>query len=1212
MTLIRELLARDLSKKIEEIVKVDQVDEDSVYTEITEYIVTDRISDQYRGLLKAMAEAPAEPHEGIGVWISGFFGSGKSSFAKNLGYALQNPMVKGRPAAELFKAQFTDRRVGELLDSINTRIPSEAVMFDVSVDRAVRKATERIAEIMYTVLLRELDYAEDYDVAELEIELEKEGKLSEFQQRCVDMFGIEWRKVRTGAQKISRASAVLSAMDARVYPSADSWARSIGAKAADITVGKVVSRTFELCARRRPGKALVFVIDEVGQYVARSADKIEDLRAVVEQFGKESKNRVKAKQAIAPVWIVVTSQEKLDEVVSAIDSRRVEVAKLQDRFKHHVDLAPADIREVATRRVLAKKAEALPLLRRLFADNQGQLNAACRLERTTRKSEVVLDDFVQFYPYLPHYVELSIDIMSGIRLQPGAPRHLGGSNRTIIKQAYEMLVSERTHLAAQPVGALVTLDKVFELVEGNLSTEKQKDLSDIAQRFKDDPVDKGWALRTAKAVCLLEFVRDLPRTPVNIAAMLVAAVDKPAPVPEVQAALERLRTAQFVRETEEGFKLQTAQEKNWDTERRTFLEPKPKDRNEITREILGGVFTDPKLRTYHLENRSFKVGISVDGVRVGDEGHIPLSILVGEDSAESARKLNTAYADSRHPSHQNELFWLMAMTPEIDDLVADLYASRQMVTKYEQLRAQNRITNEEGFSLASEKNQAMQTQSRLQEKVKVALQDGSGMFRGVSKDGSSLGQTFPDSFKKFLDWAVPDLYPKLHLGAVPLKGTEAEEVLKAANLNSLPQLFYAGPQGLNLIVREGTKFLPNPNSEIAKEVADFLRREHSYGNKVTGRVLEDHFSGIGFGWDLDVLRVVLAVLLRAGAIEVTHQGRRFRSHQDPQCRVPFANTVAFRAASFAPRETVDLKTLTTAVENFEALTGGEVDVEEAAIATALKKLADDETKLLLPVEATARANGLPVLTALQEYKSTLETVQNADSDDCVRILAGEGKSLRESRDRVRQIRDVLTESNLHKLANARRAWDQIWPVLSPRPEGSEIAPIAEQLRALLESKTFYGSLAEVSRLASEIVRPYRKLYENTHDDRSAVFTAAIEDIKGRKEWTTITDEMKSSVLSSLLARGDALDLPDAEPICRNCKATIAQMESDIAALNELKGRVLVRLQELTAPEQRVERVRLAEFFSAALDSEASIDEAIRRLSDYLHKLIAEGARILLE
>ena len=107
--------------------------------------------------------------------------------------------------------------------------------------------------------------------------------------------------------------------------------------------------------RRRPGKALVFIIDEVGQHVARSGDKIEDLRAIVEEFGKVGKNLLKARKISAPCWIVVTSQEKLDEVVAAIDSKRVELAKLQDRFRHRVDLAPSDIREVATKRVLAKK-----------------------------------------------------------------------------------------------------------------------------------------------------------------------------------------------------------------------------------------------------------------------------------------------------------------------------------------------------------------------------------------------------------------------------------------------------------------------------------------------------------------------------------------------------------------------------------------------------------------------------------------------------------------------------------------------------------------------------------------------------------------------------------------------------------------------------------------------------------------------------------------
>ena len=94
-------------------------------------------------------------------------------------------------------------------------------------------------------------------------------------------------------------------------------------------------------------------------------------------------------------------------MVAAIDSKRVDLAKLQDRFRYRVDLAPSDIREVATRRVLAKKPGAIPILTKLYNDHQGQLNAALRLERTTRKTEITGDDFVNFYPYPPHYLDLT-------------------------------------------------------------------------------------------------------------------------------------------------------------------------------------------------------------------------------------------------------------------------------------------------------------------------------------------------------------------------------------------------------------------------------------------------------------------------------------------------------------------------------------------------------------------------------------------------------------------------------------------------------------------------------------------------------------------------------------------------------------------------------------------------------------------------------------
>jgi hypothetical protein len=113
--------------------------------------------DQYRDLLQAINSARTEPTEGIGVWISGFFGSGKSSFAKNLGYVLSNEEVLGQRASDLFKAQLNDPELSDLIDLVNQTIPTKVVMFDVQKDRAGQSGPD-ISPFVYRVLLRHLDW----------------------------------------------------------------------------------------------------------------------------------------------------------------------------------------------------------------------------------------------------------------------------------------------------------------------------------------------------------------------------------------------------------------------------------------------------------------------------------------------------------------------------------------------------------------------------------------------------------------------------------------------------------------------------------------------------------------------------------------------------------------------------------------------------------------------------------------------------------------------------------------------------------------------------------------------------------------------------------------------------------------------------------------------------------------------------------------------
>lgn len=1241
MNRIRDLLSRDLSRPIEEVIKVGQQDEATVYNEIREYVATERIKRQYLEVLGAIADAPGDPTEGVGVWISGFFGSGKSSFAKNLGYVLANQPLQGEKASDLFIRQLEEQAPGDKLVAqirdriayINARFDAKVIMFDVQVDRAVRRATEPIAEIMYTVLLRELDYAEDYDIADLEIELEGEGRLADFARACAQLYengtdivpvpvtvpGISeaeyavWRRVRKGAQRIQRASAALHQIDPATYPSPDSWAASLQSKEGDITIRTLVDRTFSLTARRRPGHTAVYIIDEVGQYVARSAEKIENLRAVTEHFGQEGKNRVLAGQVAAPVWVIVTSQEKLDEVVAAIDDKRVDIAKLQDRFKTHIDMAPADIREVATRRVLAKLPSAEALLAALFKQNGAMLKTHTRLERTSRLSDVAEAEFVQFYPYLPHFIDISIDIVSGIRLQAGGPRHIGGSNRTIIKQAYEMLVNERTRLADAPVGTLVSLDRIFELVEGNLPSEKRKDITTIMEQWPDDP----WPARTVKAVTMLEYVRDLPRTEFNLAALLYDRLGGESPLNEVARAVKLLAAAQFIHQTEYGWKLLTAQEKSWWAERNAFS-PNPREQHDILEERLKAIFSAATLTSYKYKQHTFRVSVTWEKRTItSGEAQIVLDLRLAEGSEAFTSVGDLARGDSR--VNDKAVFWVASLTTEIDELVRQVYRSRQMVGKYNQLRAQGKISKEESNSLATEKNQALQYEDQVKERLEAALAHGRGYFKGVAKDGGSLGKHLPEILRSLFDYAVPDLYPKLDIGARPLKGSEAQDILKAANLTGLSNVFYGPPDGLDLVVKEGSKYVINSNAPIMKEVGDYLKREHAYGNKVTGKTLEAYFGGLGYGWAREMVWLVLATLLRGGGLEVTYQGRRYRNHLDPQARVPFSATNAFRAASFAPRQAIDLSTLVTAVKRYEALTGDEVDVEETAIAQAFQALARRELEALLPVEARVKANNIPVQDLLQEYRNMLEAALNSASDDAVMMLVGEGVTFQELRDQVALVRKATDEAGLTRLGRMRTAVNQLWPALREKMvDAAESAKLQERATLLQDSLAtglFYEIPAQLDEARQQIETYYARFYRERHKQRQEIYAQAIDTVKAQPGWADVPADMIAPTLRPLTERADhELALADGALTCAHCRASLKELLLDITAVENVRAGVLLRVQELAAPEEVIQRVKLSEVIgvSPTLSTHKEVDELVERLGDHLHKLVDAEVKIVLE
>lgn len=1223
MKTIGDTIARDLSKPIEEIIKVDQADEETVYRELTEYVSTGTLRNSYHRILDAIAQYRNDLHEGVGVWVSGFFGSGKSSFAKNLGYALGARMVLGQSAVELLKKQLEDETCGALLDLITAQEKYEVVMFDVQTDKASGgSGSVSISHYLYRALLRDLDYAEDFDIAELEQTLEADGRLKEF----IDTFETHhksqfekdpkkfaaqlaaghyrWAHRRKLAMKMNEASYILHTLDPKTYPSADTWAKSQADKRTEITPALLVEKSFELMRRRRKGMGLVFIVDEVGAFVSRSAEKIEDLRAVVEQFGKVSKNKLKAKQADGPVWIVVTSQEKLDDVVAAIDSKRVELVRLLERFKIPIDLPPKDIREVATKRVLSKKPEALAPLSKLYRDHEGLLNQSLRLERSQRPTNVTEQNFVDFYPYPPHFVDLSIDIMAGVRLQPGAPRHLGGSNRTIIKQAYEMLASSSTNLRAAPFGRLVTLDLVFDLVVANLASEKQKDVSDIAAQFGG----ASWECRVAKVLTLLEFIRDLPRSETNVAAMLCERVDQPAPLGPVKEALQKLEQSQFVRQTAEGFKLQTQSEKGWSTQRQA-LDPKPRERSEIVRETLGEVFSEPKLKQYTFKGQKrFKVGLSLDGAAIED-GQIAVDLVSAESSSQLAKTIQETQAASRQKGNEDRVYWAFPLSPEVDDLVAEVFRSRSMIAKYEQLRGQGKITPDESSCLANERTEAIRFGRLLREGIVKAVESGTGLFQGVSYDNAALGKGLGEIVKELLGKSVPKIYGNFDLGAISLGSFEPVEILKAANLGGLPQAFY--DPAFALVTNAGGKPAPNVDAPACKEVLNFIKSKSEFGERVDGKELERKFMGPGYGWDVEVIRTLIALLLRAGAVEMTHQDRKYRSGQDPGARAPFTSAVAFRNAVFAPRGSISIKLLTAAGTHLEAITGQEVNAEETAIFDAFKKYADEEEKVLLPIIASAGAYQLAQVVPLSSHLNSLRAIRDSASDDCVRALANEGKSLALSSSKATTLRNALTAGGLEVLRRAKGVLAQLAGALPP--EAAEGVAAAASLRDLVDPADDNLKLKKVAELVDTVESSYAKAYIVAHLKRSDVLAALLDRLRGRGDWPAKKEDAEP-IEKLIVSRGIHDSSREAySATCSACRASLPQLTSDLAGVGALESEAIQRLVALTTPpEVPVKRITVRSLCNEALDSRESVRQFIEVLEGQLLKLIDEGARIIVE
>jgi len=1175
---IKTLFANDIHRRIEEVIKVDQTAEEVIRDEISEYVVTDAIRTHYTGIFEAYSEAPNKPTDGVSIWVSGFFGSGKSSFAKMLGLSIANRIIAGELAAERFAERTGDKKLRVLLKAINEKIPTHAVIFDVSTDRGIRSGNQTLTEIMYGLFLQSLGYAKDLDLSELEIGLEEKGQLRKFEDEYKRLFKKEWASEKGKvAFALSEASRVLHNLDPDTYPMADSWVKAVKNKA-DITPGKLADRAGELMKRRKPGLSLMFVVDEVGQFVARDVQKMLDLQAIVQQLGVKGRGKH---------WVVITSQEKLGELVSGLDDKKIELARLMDRFPLQVHLEPSDISEVTSRRVLSKNASAQTALGKLFDEHRGRLSEHTRLTADIKLPELTREAFIDLYPLLPYQIDLIIQVVSGLRTQGGASKHVGGANRTIIKLAQQLLINPAVNLADARVGDLVRLDQVYDLVEGNIGSEVRAKISAISKELSH-PL----AQPVAKVICLLQYVKSVHRSAENIAAALHGSIGGDSPLASVKEALRELEAAHKLRHGEDGYRIPTPAEDDWER-LRNGISPKPGDSHRLYQEVLSG-FWQPQPSHTLFDTKTFKAGLAIHGREI-TAGDMMFQVHLAEDG----KDFDALAAELRTRSQQERkhVFWAIAQTDSIDRETVELFRSKEMLA-----RKERETKGEDTPALITEERvRSRRHGDELRRLLKANALSGRIFFRGNDRSPSDravdvgktaaevLGQVLPEVFDRFKEAAAKSTDVK--------KGTDA--LFTADNLQGLPSVFGS----IGLLRDEKGKTVFRTESGPLKEVLDRIEERANYGDTASGRYLADEFAKEPFGWDFEVVRLLVLSLLRAGKLEATSKGQTLDTVTGVEARDTFSNNNLFRQASFRPKKGIDFEELVTASEAFRETFGSEVkELNASAIVADLRKEVarhEDTVSSALAILTAHRLPGGPVLDgAIGQMKAILR----GSEENAIATFNTSYRAVKDAIKRAVELEQVLNEPRLHDLERARKAQGSLWSFLSQESDiPDDVRTRATSLDDLVARETFFKELPSIEQHTRAIETEYERRFAEALKARVSAYTKAFETLIKTPGWTDI-DEDQQRRLAGPFKRGQNRD---------EGPVPIPQLRADRDACGGRLSAAIAELRRIIDGE-RVVTVSVGSYFAGGVETEEQLEAALDGVREECARLIGAGKKVIVQ
>jgi hypothetical protein len=820
---INELFRKPVERYIEGVIHAD--DDRYLQTEVEEFVITGEIR---RGLDELANHYLNEPNAN-GVWISGFFGSGKSHLLKILSLVLENRALPGgQTAAQLILPKIDDEIVqGDL--RLAAAVPSRSLLFNIDqkADAIGGDSTAPILEVFVKVL-NELQgyYAKQGHIAEFECDLDSRGELEGFKKTYADISKRSWEEDlpvietlenETFANAYSKHSGQTYEECLKLFDR-----KRDGYK---VSIQSFAERVKAYIQRQVPGFRLNFFVDEVGQFIGQDSKLMLNLQTVTETLATVCNGRA---------WVFITSQGDLQKVlVNFRPELGQDFSKIAGRFKTQLTLTGADVREVIQKRLLAKTEDEPPVLTAIYDREHDNMHTLFRFGDGSMefKGWRGSDEFCGFYPFHPYQFDLFQKAI--VRLSEHdafTGKHTSVGERSMLSVFQEVAKK----LINQNVGALAPFDLMFDGIAASIRGDFQTSVRQ-AERQLDNPVAK----RILKALFLLKWVREFKATPRNIAILLIdkPEVDIAAHEKAVRDALNILEAQSYLQRNGEFYEFLTDMEKDIEVEIKNTEIEESQLMKLLGDVIFSDVLRDPKIR-YEGNYQDYTYARRLDDQLVGKDADVSINVITPD-----------------HPNHDS-LNALIAQNTGKAELLAVLPADNRLIDEARlYLKTQKYIQQNTGAGIEDTRRSILTERGQQNSKRRSDLQvrcaellSKSPLYLNASKLENVGEGDARNRFAKAAQELIRFAYPSLRM----LKGVYDETTLSKTLLDPSDLL-----EGVDLTL-----------SEAEQEILTYVARNQSVGERVSVEEIIRQFGKRPCGWYPMAVLTFVARLFRLGKVEL--------------------------------------------------------------------------------------------------------------------------------------------------------------------------------------------------------------------------------------------------------------------------------------------------------------------------------------------------------